>query len=180
MLWNLYLHFLYFIQHLRHCLLYILNLPVNPLRSTTPKPMELPITQLSETTLYSSVASKAELAHIEEHHPLHPMTRRWREPIDLRNNTPVEAKTHLTISPKVTLSGPLLKQGIIIQQKGRRFYLREELGRRVRYQDQITTVAVDLGTNLTYLIHIPISLFDANSVVEYTPKDSPVKEDSVV
>lgn len=181
MSWNILLYILHFTQFLRHCLHYIQNFSFSLLRNTAPvDSTELPIPHLNPTSLYSSVASKAELSRIEERHPLHPTIRQWRTPIDLRKNTPVEALYEISVSPQVTLTGPLLRQGVIMQQKGVRFYLREELGRRPENQYQITTVAVDLGTDRTYLIHIPISLFDLSSVVEHIPEVSPDEVDFIV
>ena len=177
MSWNPYFYILYVIKYLRHCLLYIINLPP---RTTNPEAMELPLSQLDPKSLTSSVISDKELTLISNRHPLHPNTRQWRTPRDLEHNTPAEARTYFSIGPEVVLTGPRLKQGLMIKHQNTCLYLREELGRREGYPDQITTVVVDLGTDRTYLIYFPISLFDLENVVEHLPKNTPDQADSNV
>ena len=177
MSWNFYFYILHIIQYLRHCLLYIANLSF---RTTNPEVTELPLSQLDPKSLTSSKISEKELALIGDRHPLHPNTRQWRTPHDLIRNTPAEARIQFSIGPEVVLTGPRLKQGLMVLYQNTRLYLREELGRREDYPDQITTVVVDLGTDRTYLIHFPISLFDLNNVVEHLPKNIPGQADSNV
>ena len=181
MLWNIILYILHLAQIVKHCLHSVLRFPLSHLHNTTPvDSTELPITNINPTSLYSSIANEAELARIGEQHPLHPEIRRWRTTIDFQKNTPAEALYDITLSPQVTLTGPLLKQGIIIQQKGERFYLREELGRRPEHREQISMVAVDLRTHHTFLIHLPFFLVDLSNIVEQVPQVNQDNVDSIV
>ena len=66
------------------------------------------------------------------------------------------------------LRGPLLRQGLIVRYQNRQFYLREELGRWPGQMNQVTTIAVDLRTNITYIVFFPIALFDPTNLIDQT------------
>lgn len=175
MSWNIFVYILHLSQILRHCLHYIKNLPLNPLRnSPSADPMELPTVQPKSPLLHSSTPRQNELKQIGKQHPLHPTRRLWRKSTDLRINLPFEAPIRHAIKLNGNLRGPLLKQGMIVRHQNKRFYIREELGRWPEQQNQLTTIAVDLQANTTLIIFFPITLFDPENIRDETSPSSMV------
>ena len=68
-----------------------------------------------------------------------------------------------------TLSGPPLRQGMVILQQDGQIYISEEIGRWPTREDLILTVSVNLRTSGTFSLFIPTDLFNHSNMCDYSP-----------
>ena len=106
-----------------------------------------------------------------------PLHRRWLSALDLLQYT-----TRIRLPPRVItldgkLSGPPLRQGMIILQRDHLVYLQEEHGRWPTRDDHIFTTAISITQNVPFKLFIPIQYIERGYVYDESHRsllDNPI------
>ena len=67
------------------------------------------------------------------------------------------------------LSGPLLCEGMVFLQQNQMIYINKEFGRWPSCDNYITTYAINISTNISFRLFIPIELMDQYGVFDSAP-----------
>ena len=122
----------------------------------------------NDTTIHSFIPTAYFLQHFNI--PAAPPTRQWCHPEDLNARIASELPITIPIILQGTLSGPPLRQGMVVLQQDGQIYIGEEIGRWPTHEDLILTVSVNLRTGGTFSLFIPTDLFDRSNMCDYTPR----------
>jgi len=129
-------------------------------------------------TIHSFYPTNEMINHISIRSQLPPSHRRWFNPQDL-----VHFIYHLhyplrPITLEGKLSGPALRQGMVVIKRNHDIYLREEHGRWYSRNNLIVTTAFSLTQGFAFKLFIPIHFFDRCDLFDESPTslfDNPVR-----
>jgi len=121
-------------------------------------------------TIYSIRPTARMEDHIHTRSPLSPSYRRWLSPPDLISLKHLNPLPPRAITLSGNLSGPLLRQGMIILQRNYIIYLQEEHGRWPSRDDHILTTAFSITQGVTFKLFIPIHYFDRQGILDESPR----------
>jgi hypothetical protein len=99
-----------------------------------------------------------------------PPKRHWCHPKDLDKRTPDKPKLESSIVPNGELVGPALRQGMIILQQDCQVYIQEEIGRWPTRDDYLLTLCINLESQHTFRLFIPVSFMDRSAVYDESPR----------
>ena len=118
-------------------------------------------------TIHSFIPTNEALQHLHPHLPSPPPERRWLNAPQLleRQNQPLPR----AITLEGNLSGPALRQGMIITQQHHTIYIQEELGRWPTRDDYIATTAYSLTLNIKFRLFIPVHQIDQYGIHDESP-----------
>lgn len=95
--------------------------------------------------------------------------RRWLSPDRLLQQIPTPDPYTPAIVLEGCLSGPLLREGMVFLQQNQAIYIDKEFGRWPSRDNYITTYAVNISTNISFRLFIPIELMDRYGVFDSAP-----------
>jgi len=123
-------------------------------------------------TIHSITPSSNLLRQIDI--PAAPTCRRWCHPDKIMQRIGKEDPIESAIILQGPLSGSLLRQGMIIFQQEGCVYIGEEIGRWITREDFILTISVNLDNRKSFLLFIPVDLFDRSNLCDDFPR-SPLR-----
>ena len=105
-------------------------------------------------------------------HPLppSPSQRHWSNPQELQQRIMHDPPLTCAIILQGPLSGPPLRQGMIIMQQDSTVYIQEEIGRWPCREDFIATHSVNLQTGTTFRLFIPAHQTYELGIQDDTPR----------
>jgi len=122
----------------------------------------------NNSTIHSFIPSSHFLEQLNVP-PAH-SARRWCNRKDLRKRTKTECPMKVSIIADGPLSGPPLRQGMVILQQEARIYIGEEIGRWPTEEHLLLTFSVNLRTGSTFCLLLPINLFKQSGLIDDAPR----------
>ena len=107
--------------------------------------------------------------YVTTHSSPPPPLRRWMDPQQLTQALSRDPPLHRAIILDGDLSGPPLRQGLLIIQNGNIVYIQEELGRWPSRDNYITTSAVSLSRLNSFRLFLPVHQVDRYGIRDDSP-----------
>ena len=103
--------------------------------------------------------------------PPPPPRRYWCKPEDIKSRIPdTTPRTERAIVLESKISGPPLRQGMMLICQGYRIFLCEEIGRWPTREDYLVLIALNLETQSTFRLFVPISHVDPLCIYDESPR----------
>jgi len=99
-----------------------------------------------------------------------PDRRHWCSPKEIDQRMVGEPPLRRAITLQGTLHGPPLRQGMVIFQPNCQIYIGEELARWPTREDYIVTFSVNLKTQTTFRLFIPVDHLDSTGINDDSPR----------
>lgn len=120
-------------------------------------------------TVHTFFPSSRLLAHLKSERMLAPKHRHWVSAENVECRMAGEDLPPRIISLDKDISGPQIRQGMMIMQKGGLVYVGEEIGRWPTQENLIATFSVNMQTGCTFVLFIPVHLFNTSGVRDDSP-----------
>ena len=175
---HLYHHFLYLLTIVGFHLCRTILLPVGFIFNCTylihhpQQTLPIVIGSLHNTTIHSFFPSPSLFHQLNIPEP--PPIRRWCRPEDINKRIAGEIPGTTSVLLQGKVSGPLLRQGMVFIQQEARIFIGEEIGRWEDREDILLTICVNLDTNRTFCLFIPIDYLDRSFIRDECPR-SPLR-----
>ena len=103
-----------------------------------------------------------------------PSRRHWCNPAHIESRIPSTPATERAIVLEGNISGPPLRQGMMICCQDRHIFLGEEIGRWPAREDYLLVIALNFESQSTFRLFIPVSQIDPLCVYDESPR-SPLR-----
>ena len=126
------------------------------------------ISPAQNSTIHSFYPSLNQKVHLFNRYDTPPPQRLWLRAEDLHQRM-VGDHIERAITLEGTLSGPPLRQGMMVIQRHHLIFIGQELGRWPTHQDYIITYAVDINSGNTFPLFIPLHHIDRYGIHDDNP-----------